>query len=296
MFKRPRNEGSDALSQRHSGLRLAGLTLTLFSTGVGGCVLEPTEPATDQDRLVDGQVTQGDRAVAAMVIASGGNQSLCTGTLVADRALLFAAHCVQPNIESVDVYFGADLFAFAEGDDPTFIANTRAVEVRVHPDWTGNAEQGNDFAIALLEDSPPINPVPLNIDPPEYLSSDVRLVGFGHDTVEVENGELSFSGQGLKRTGFAFLADVTNDFVAVDSTGDNAGACPGDSGGPTFALAGGLEVLIGVTSFSDFPPDRLDLRCDAISVQARVDTHLDFIIEAIDVPPGAAIDAQIFDL
>ncbi|MFP6660048.1 MAG: trypsin-like serine protease, partial [Myxococcota bacterium] len=203
-----------------------------------------------------------------------GSNYVCSGTLVAHRWVLTAAHCAD-GATNMSVRFGSDYY-FVD-------------ELVVHPDWTNSVGEGNDIALAQLGTSVTgIVPSALYTGSSE-LGQTATYVGFGRGG----NGLTGpTSGTGIARAGHNVIDSVdllvtdpstgttyadfpdtilwadfddgssTNNVLDslysnlwMSSTSDGAPVAleilvaPGDSGGGIFLDVGGSEQVAGVNSF-----------------------------------------------
>jgi hypothetical protein len=157
---------------------------------------------------------------------------MCTSSLVGDRILLTAAHCVENGAAITLRYGGTDFQAMCE----------RAPGYS--PDSPRSASA--DYALCALDRSIPGIPAErVNSDPTRLaVGGTVLLTGFGCVTNQGTGGN-----DGIYRVG-------ESQIVALPNANDNsiivegrAGLCFGDSGGPAFLqLAGGRRIQISVNS------------------------------------------------
>ena len=247
----------------------------------GACT---TQQAPDlgggEQAIVGGTVDPGDPAVVALTIFG---VPFCSGTVVAPRVVVTAAHCLDPNVSPefgdvtlMQVFFGTD----ANTGAGTYIP---IVAGGPHPEFRIDAlSNGADIGVVALARDAPAAPVRMSARlATSWSDQPARLVGFG-----VDNGQF-FSGGGIKREvtttifGDPFFPAVDDFYLFRDQT-DGRGSCYGDSGGPLFADDGG-EVLIGVTSFGDFD-------CTRYGASTRADLYIDtFIQPFIDAHGGGAV-------
>lgn len=240
--------------------RPAAHLLLAAALGLSACHAEPGVGAS-ADAITHGVDDAGDPAVVGV--------GACTGTLIAPRVVLTAAHCVSAlGAGEAEVFFGARL------DGP----GTRVplIDVRPHPAWDP-VSLDHDLALVLLDRASEVAPAPLRTAPIDdgAVGQPVRVVGFG---LSAPDDAASF---GVKRQGtttlIGYLATTWLDDATPSST------CQGDSGGPAFLIQDGVEQLAGVAS-------RGDAGCEQFGVKGRVDAYVtDFIQPYIDATaPGAA--------
>ncbi|MBT8495381.1 MAG: trypsin-like serine protease [Deltaproteobacteria bacterium] len=221
--------------------------------------------------------------VVGVVVGQGG---LCTGTLVTDKVVITAAHCISPNVMggTQEQITAATQVVF----DSTNVFSGQGFAVRAErtlpvPSFT---QPGNpDIGIVWLEQAiTDREPSPLNTDS-ENAGPNTRVTMVGYGLNEDGGSGGGFFLTDRQATSCASYGVSDQMFMCFSQT-NGIGKCSGDSGGPSFGYIDGVEALVGVTSFGD-------QNCQFFGADFRVDAARAFLQE--NIPEAFCIDDGLCD-
>jgi hypothetical protein len=296
--------------------RRATLGVALLATAlVSACGKNTTDSSANVvgGEVVTARVAKGPEFTSTVAITYDGalsqGQSYCSGTLIdaKEKLVLTAAHCFQ------EAASGRHWVSFGTKVGGAGGVLRRAKAVVVHPDYdhaltiqAGRfSSPSHDVALLKFEGTVPegFAATPLALAG-ETLPRDLTLAGFGTTgtlRLDAKTGTpivdrfgrpLTESDSGLLRRVEVGLVRAFSSGRVFDVRGKTArpqGACPGDSGGPAYAITGGRWKVFGVLSTGlvgavDVDGDgRLDVGCVGANTYTDVRAYREFLRKAAEV-------------
>jgi hypothetical protein len=215
------------------------IALVAAVLGCASGVAEDRRASASRQAVTGGAPTSGDPAIVAIGVldpcAAERPTIVCTGTLVAPRVVVTAAHCLDQPPDLVRVYFGTDLELSGEG--------IRASLIKAHDGFDPTTFL-DDVGVVVLAEPAPVEPIAMRLTPLDesVIGSSMRIVGYG--IAEGADGR-----PGVKRTGTSVVTRV--DPTRFRTEPGPSMSCQLDSGGPVLLQVGDREVLAGITSSGD---------------------------------------------
>ena len=255
--------------------RLSFLYTFALYLGLSGCadVNQLDEVPHIDHKIIGGVIETGEPQAVVLRMSNNG---LCTGTLIAPRVVLTAAHCIVSDQRGALVPVHVqDVSVVVNG---SLLEQSRVVDAIFHPNYNGatlpELQKGNDVALVYLETA--FRTTPINLDrmtSMQRLNQVGLIVGFGK-TIGYDS-----SSAGQKNSTPIQVIQYQNNLFTLRSPDQTyRSACHGDSGGPLYFGTGAQKVVSGITSFGP------DGSCTKDVFYVSVAAHLSWIMDNFNGP------------
>jgi secreted trypsin-like serine protease len=263
-----------------------GAVLSLIGVACSQHTLASPDPGVAEEPIINGSAAKLGEWPWQVEITRNGS-TWCGGSLLSDRWVLTAAHCVDGQT-AAQLAVRAGLINHAV---PGPQVQTRSVlNFQIHPDWD-SAAIDNDVALIRLSSAVTFGRYvqPIDIEESEVPVGTMAFVtgwgwttgpGAASNTLQktslpvVDTDECNDAGTlGLT---------VTDSMVCMGYVGGDTGGCHGDSGGPLVVASGSFSngwKQVGVVSWG------VGGFCDSFTVFARLSALAPWINGVVGSPP-----------
>lgn len=149
----------------------------------------------------------------------------CSATIIAPRAILTAAHCLDEGVDQVQINLGGGTLV-------------NSASFTFFPNYRFNQPGTFDVGVVFVDSDLPRSPIPVLLSRDAKVGETAILAGWGRD----QNNASSFLRAGS--TTISAVGELLQTRFGLPASS----VCQGDSGGPILVQEGGAWTVAGITS------------------------------------------------
>lgn len=150
----------------------------------------------------------------------------CSGTVISQRAILTAAHCLSSDVGLVRMWLGSG---------PEIVAES----FTAHPAYRSGGGSAADVGVVVMAQPIGRTPIPLLLGRDARVGESAVIAGWGRNQSDVPS---------TLRAGLTTITGVGSTLLETQYSASVSSVCSGDSGGPILLSEGGVWAIGGVTS------------------------------------------------
>lgn len=240
-----------------------------------------TNTAKNHARIIGGEQSTPNTYSWMVSVQSKDGQHFCGGSLIADKYVMTAAHCLE-DTNADDIQLVINDYDISQPDASE--EKLSVAKIVSHDDW----DDSMDNDIAVLELASPSSKTPVRLATQEEMKalptgSTLTVMGWGNRSNSGEDfpdllHEVSvpLADQSTCKDNYDDIGqDITNNMLCAGLAEGGKDSCQGDSGGPLLFQKDSEWIQAGIVSFGEGCAER-----DYVGVYTNVSRYLAWIEEA----------------
>lgn len=270
---------------KNAWLRISIYLSIVGLLGAWGCEMRTTTPTITPSSSTQQAVIGGkpDTRYPSIGSLQAQRRSFCTGTLIASRLVITAAHCIDSAVDSQNRGIKIE-FRIDTPTTNSFQSTYYEVDSMInHPQYGRSSGRiVNDIGVVILKkDVTGVTPMPVNTTALSNTLVGKKVLFLGYGLIQTRPQRTA---PGRKYGAEITCRRVENDRIQTQDNGTSI--CSGDSGGPALYTVNGTLSLIGVNSYVTGSTSGGQPNCDGDGWSFRTDFFTSWIQPLINKHGG----------